>query len=193
MFNKSFLYVCALALGALVLTPAANAQNASKSSGSASGVFMAVLDMDVVLAQSKALKTVREQIAKHQSSLKAELEKEKAEFDKAGAELMRKKNLQTGEQFKVEEKKFQEKVNTWKRHTQQRNLKLAQVRTKATSKIDETITAVVKGLVEKNNITIVFDKRATFYAHPTMNITKLVSDELNARLPSVSVENPWKK
>ena len=190
MFNKTFLFACMMAIGAMVVSPGAMAQNASNA---ASGVYMAVLDMDAVLAQSKALKGVREQIAKHQAALKTELEKEKGEFDKAGAELVRKKNLQTSEQFKVEEKKFQEKVNTWKRHTQQRNLKLAQVRTKAMGKIDETISAVVSALVKKNNITIVFDKRATFYAHPTMNITKLVADELNVRLPSVSVDNPWTK
>ena len=192
MFNKTFVHVCMAAFCALILAPNAFAQNTS-SSANPEGVYMAVLDKDVVLDQSKALKNVREQIAKYQASFKKEIDAEKAALKTASEQLKRKENLQTQEQFKAEQVKFQQSVVALNRKVQQGNVRLAQVRTKATSKIEEAYNAVVNGLSQKNGITIVFDKRATFFAHPNLDITNLVAAELNARLPAVAVENPWKK
>ncbi|MEG3617499.1 OmpH family outer membrane protein [Magnetovibrio sp. PR-2] len=192
MINKTIVHICVAVFCVLMMTPKAQAQNASGAAKS-QGVYMAVLDKDIVLDQSKALKNIREQIVKYQTAFKKELDAQKAALDKASKELQRKKNLQTPEQFKAEQDKFAKSVVAWKRKVQQGNIDLAKVRTKATSKIEEVYAAVVSGLAQKNGITIVFDKRATFFAHPNLDITNLVAAELNTRLPAVAVENPWKK
>ncbi|MCW8915819.1 MAG: OmpH family outer membrane protein [Magnetovibrio sp.] len=193
MFKKSLLWVSALFVSALLMTPQSFAQEPKAAKNSVSGVFFAVLDVDAVLKQSKAVKNIHEQIAKYQAEIQKGVDADNKTLKEEEAELVRKRNLQTDDQFQVERKKFQKRVAGVQRNIQERGQKLTQVRLKAMSKVDEALRIVIEGIVKTNQITILLDKRSTIMSNVELDISGLVLNGLDAKLPSVLVDNPLKK
>lgn len=193
MTLKSFASMCAILLGALSFTPMAFAQDATAQKDPRGGVvYWATLDTDGVFAQSKAMKNIHEQMAKYQAEIQTVIDKEKEAAQKEEEELKRKRNLLAPEVLAAERKKFQDRIVTLQRRVQETNLKLNQVRAEATQKVSDVYRAVVADLVKLNKISMVFQKNQVVYADPKLDISQIVLEDLDARLPSVQVTNPNK-
>jgi len=190
---KSFAYLCAILLGALSFTPMASAQDAAAQKDPRGGVvYWATLDTDGVFAQSKAMKDIHEQMAKYQAEIQTVIDKEKEAAQKEEEELKRKRNLLAPEVLAEERKKFQDRIVNLQRRVQETNLKLNQVRAEATQKVSDVYRAVVADVVKLNKISMVFQKNQVVYADPKLDISKIVLEDLDARLPSIQVTNPNK-
>ena len=193
MTLKSFAYMCAILLGALSYIPMASAQDATAQKDPRGGVvYWATLDADGVFAQSKAMKDIHEQMAKYQAEIQTVIDKEKEAAQKEEEELKRKRNLLAPEVLAEERKKFQDRIVSLQRRVQETNLKLNQVRAEATQKVSDVYRAVVADVVKLNKISMVFQKNQVVYADPKLDISKIVLEDLDARLPSVQVTNPNK-
>jgi len=155
-------------------------------------VYWATLDTDGVFAQSKAMKNIHEQMAKYQAEIQAVIDKEKEAAQKEEEELKRKRNLLAPEVLAAERKKFQDRIVSLQRRVQETNLKLNQVRAEATQKVSDVYRALVADLVKLNKISMVFLKTQVVYADPKLDISQIVLEDLDARLPSVQVTNPNK-
>jgi len=190
---KSFAYMCAILLGALSYIPMASAQDATAQKDPRGGVvYWATLDADGVFAQSKAMKDIHEQMAKYQAEIQTVIDKEKEAAQKEEEELKRKRNLLAPEVLAEERKKFQDRIVSLQRRVQETNLKLNQVRAEATQKVSDVYRTVVADLVKLNKISMVFLKTQVVYADPKLDISQIVLEDLDARLPSVQVTNPNK-
>jgi len=190
---KSFACMCAILLGALSFTHTVSAQDAAAQNDPRSGVvYWAILDADGVFAQSKAMKDIHEQMAKYQAEFQTVIDKEKEAAQKEEEELKRKRNLLAPEVVAEERKKFQDRIVSLQRRVQETNLKLNQVRAEATQKVSDVYRAVVADVVKLNKISMVFQKNQVVYADPKLDISKIVLEDLDARLPSVQVTNPNK-
>jgi len=185
--------MCAILLGALSFTHTVSAQDAAAQNDPRSGVvYWAILDADGVFAQSKAMKDIHEQMAKYQAEFQTVIDKEKEAAQKEEEELKRKRNLLAPEVVAEERKKFQDRIVSLQRRVQETNLKLNQVRAEATQKVSDVYRAVVADVVKLNKISMVFQKNQVVYADPKLDISKIVLEDLDARLPSVQVTNPNK-
>jgi len=190
---KSFACMCAILLGALSFTHTVSAQDAAAQNDPRSGVvYWAILDADGVFAQSKAMKDIHEQMAKYQAEFQTVIDKEKEAAQKEEEELKRKRNLLAPEVVAEERKKFQDRIVSLQRRVQETNLKLNQVRAEATQKVSDVYRAVVADVVKLNKISMVFQKNQVVFADPKLDISKIVLEDLDARLPSVQVTNPNK-
>ena len=193
MTLKSFAFMCALFLGALSFAPMASAQDATANQDPRGGVvYWATLDTDGVFAQSKAMKNIHEQMAKYQAEIQTVIDKEKEAAKKEEEELLRKRNLLAPEVLAEERKKFQDRIVKLQRRVQETNLKLNQVRAEATKKVSDIYRAVVADVVKLNKISMVFQKTQVVYADPKLDISAIVLEDLDTRLPSVQVTNPNK-
>ena len=193
MTLKSFACMCAILLGALSFTHTVSAQDAAAQNDPRSGVvYWAILDADGVFAQSKAMKDIHEQMAKYQAEFQTVIDKEKEAAQKEEEELKRKRNLLAPEVVAEERKKFQDRIVSLQRRVQETNLKLNQVRAEATQKVSDVYRAVVADVVKLNKISMVFQKNQVVFADPKLDISKIVLEDLDARLPSVQVTNPNK-
>ncbi len=193
MFKKSFMAAIAFVVSTILIAPQSFAQDPKGNESPVSGVIFAVLDIDAVLKQSKAVKNIHEQIAKYQAEIQKGIDAENAALKKEETELVRKRDLQTPEQFEAERKKFQKRVSSFQRQFQERSQMLTQVRAKAMGKVDVALRSVIEAIVKHNQITVLLDKRSTILANKEMDISSLVLTDLDAKLPSVLVENPLKK
>jgi len=189
---KSIVFVCAVLLGGWLTISQANAQDTKTKPKEAANVFFAVLDTDAVIAQSKAMKNIHEQMAKYQTDIQTVIDKEKLDAKKEEEELVRKRNLLAPEVLAEERKKFQNRIVALQRHVQESNQKLTQVRAEATAKVSDVFRAVVSDVVKLNGITVVLRKNQVVYANPNLDITAIVLKDLDKRLPSVQVANPNK-
>lgn len=192
MSPKSILWIGALAFGFFSFAADVKAQSASSAPTASQGVYMAFLDTDVIYSQSKAMKNMHEQLAKFQEEIKTSLDQEKLALQKEEDELQRKRTLLAPEVFAEERKKFQTRLVALQRKFQESSLKLNQVRAEATNKVSQVFTAAVTEIAKKNGITIVFQKSQIVIASAQLDITKIVLEELDKRLPSVQVTNPLK-
>ncbi|HEY9080707.1 OmpH family outer membrane protein [Magnetovibrio sp.] len=193
MTLKSIAFSCAVLLGALSFAPVVSAQDAAPNEDPRGGVvYWAILDTDGVFAESKAMKDIHEQMAKYQAEIQAVIDKEKDAVQKEEEELMRKRNLLAPEVLAEERKKFQDRIVGLQRRVQETNLKLNQVRAEATEKVTDVYRSVVADVVKINQISMVFQKAQVVYADPKLDISAIVLQDLDARLPSVQVANPNK-
>ncbi|MBL4615355.1 MAG: OmpH family outer membrane protein [Magnetovibrio sp.] len=191
MSLKSILWMSVAVFGVLMMAPGAQAQNANGQVKPANiGVFMAVLDTDGIYIKAKAMKSIHEQLAQFQSELQANVDKEKQSLQKADEELNRKRTLLAPELFAEERKQLQGRVVAFQRKIQAGNQKLNQARAEANTKVSKVLGAVIKDIVKTNGITIVFNKKMTVISDPSMDISKLVLNALDKRLPSVQITNP---
>jgi len=190
---KSIAFSCAVLLGALSFTSTATAQDAAAEKDRRGGVvYWATLDTDGVFAQSKAMKDIHEQMAKYQAEIQTVIDKEKDAVKKQEEELLRKRNLLAPEVLAEERKKFQDRIVQLQRRVQETNMKLNQVRAEATKKVSDIYRAVVSDVVKLNKISMIFQKTQVVYADPKLDISQIVLEDLDARLPSVQVTNPNK-
>ena len=197
MTLKSIAFMCAVLMGALSfsssLTTPAFAQDAPAKEDPRGGVvYWAILDTDGVFAQSKAMKNIHEQMVKYQAEIQTVIDKEKEAVQKQEEELQRKRNLLAPEVLAEERKTFQDRIVKLQRRVQETNLKHNQVRAAATEKVSDAYRAVVSDLVKVNQISMVFQKAQVVYADPKLDISAIVLQELDKRLPSVQVANPNK-
>lgn len=189
---KSIVFVCAVLLGSWLTIDQANAQDTKAKPKAAANVFFAILDTDAVIAQSKAMKNIHEQMAKHQANIQTVIDKEKLAAKKEEEELVRKRNLLAPEVLAEERKKFQNRIVALQRQVQESNQKLTQIRAEATAKVSEVFRTVVADVVKLNGITVVLRKTQVVFANPNLEITAIVLEDLDKRLPSVQVANPNK-
>ena len=193
MTLKSIAFSCAVLLGALSFSSVTSAQDAAAQKDPRGGVvYWATLDSDGVFAKSKAMKDIHEQMAKYQAEIQTVIDTEKDAAKKEEEELLRKRNLLAPEVLAEERKKFQDRIVQLQRQVQETNLKLNQVRAEATQKVSDVYRAVVSDVVKLNNISMVFQKNQVVYADPKLDITQIVLEDLDTRLPSVQVTNPNK-
>ena len=191
MSLKSILWLSVTVFGVLMMVPGTQAQSVNGQVKPANiGVFMAVLDTDGIYIKAKAMKSIHEQLAQFQSELQANVDKEKQSLQKADEELNRKRTLLAPELFAEERKQLQGRVVAFQRKIQAGNQKLNQARAEANTKVSKVLGAVIKDIVKTNGITIVFNKKMTVISDPSMDISKLVLNALDKRLPSVQITNP---
>lgn len=191
MFFKHILWIGVFVFLSIVAAPQVQAQTKDAEQG-AIGVVMAVMDTDGIYANAKAMKNIHEQFAKYQSKMQADVDAQKMTLQKDEESLNRQRSVLAPEVYAEKRKEFQSRIVAFQRGAQEKNLKLNQVRAQATSKVSDALLEVLQEIVKKNGITIVFHKKQTVFANPGMDITKLVLEGLDQRLPAVQVDDPMK-
>ena len=153
---------------------------------------VAIIDVQVILVDAKAVKNIREQITKFGTQFEEEIEKERNEIRTANQELARQRTILSPEAFAEKRRKFEQRVVKVQRLVQQRQRELDKSRNEAMIVLNKAYTEIVWKIAKELNLAVILRKNQTAYAVPSLDITRKVLTRLDEKLPTVKVSKPGK-
>lgn len=185
-------------MAAIVATPAAAqapkpaGEGAAQPapSGEPKGTKVAVLDVQRILRDAKAMKNIRDQIGALRKTYQDEIEKLQADLRTANEALRQKRTILSPDAFDEERRKFDQKVADVQRVVQQRNQQLDRANADAVVQVQKVYNDIVLELANERAYGLIFRKSATIVVHPPIEVTPEVLARLDKRLPTVQVTAP---
>ena len=174
--------LAALAVVAVVLIgtpPPVQAQNAP--------MVIAVVDLQVIIRDSKAAAGVRAAIDKQGKAFQADITKQESALQTEQQQLEQQRATMTADDFRKKSEQFQQKVNAARQSAAQRRQQLQQMEVGAMNQVQTALNATVADVAKARSISLVLIKGTVLYNLPAFDITTEVLQKLDARLPSVKL------
>lgn len=153
---------------------------------------VAVLDVQAILRNAKAVKSIRKQITKFGSKFEEEIEKERTEIRKANQELARQRTILSPDVFAEKRRKFEKRVVEVQRLVQKRQRELDKSRNQAMEVVNKTYTKIVSKMANENSLAVIIRKAQTAFSVKGLDITSEILARLDKKLPTVKVAEPGK-
>ena len=150
----------------------------------------AVLDVERILRESAAMKSIRSQVIEIRKSFEQELRTKEEALRTENQELARKRTIMAPEAFAEERKRFEQKVAETRQLTQVRTRQLDQANTEAVRKVQQTYNEIVANLAAERGFGLIFRRSALVITAQQMEITADVLARLDTQLPAVTVVLP---
>ncbi len=152
--------------------------------------IVAVVDYQVILRDSKAIKSIRDQ---------AEIERKKLQSKATEQEKRVRTNIQTLEKqravlspaaFSQKQRELNAEIAEIQRQNQVRRRQLRQAFGKAEQKFEAALVKLVAVIAKEKGYNMVFNRRQMIFAAPQFDITDLALKRLDKQLPALKVEVP---
>ncbi|MCB1538973.1 MAG: OmpH family outer membrane protein [Rhodospirillales bacterium] len=182
---RSFAKVLALLMFALCVTAIpARAQDA----GAGKPAKIAVVDIQSLLRDSKAAKSIESQLDGVRKSFQSEVGAEEKALRVKEKAIMDKKASMSEDEFKSKAEAFQKDVAASQKKVQDKKAELDKAVGTAIGKLRAEIVKVVAEIGDKQNLDLVLSRTDVVIVSKTMDITADVLKRIDEELPSVSVD-----
>jgi len=147
----------------------------------------AVVNIQKIMGESSAAKSVKKQLESKQKSFQSEVKKKETELQKKERDLAGQRSVLSAEEFKKRVQSFGENATAAQRDVQKKRTKLDAAFAKSLTKIQDTVAKIAKGIAESKGYEIILPRSQLLYANPKHDITDQVLSQLNKELPNVSI------
>lgn len=189
MLKVRFSLALAGAIMAAVLlnAPIASAQQAKKES-----VSFAVIDVQLILRTSLAMKNVREQLEVLRKRFQVSIAAEEGKLRAAGQQLARQRGVLSPQALTRRGQALRNRVALFQRRFQARRREIDQAFAATLREFEKALKVVVAEIAKERGYTVVLDRRQTPYVKPELMITTEALTRLNRRLPVLQLKLPKK-
>ena len=161
--------------------------NITYISNSHSQSNIAILDVLTLLKESKAAKSMKDQLDKVAKEY-SDVEKKKAkEIQKKEEELLRQKSTLTPEAFSDRKNAFEKTVIEFNKTRDTNRRALAKAERESMVKIESAVEKVVKEIQTAEKIDVVIKKTAVILSEDSIDITSKVIEKLNKEVSTIDV------
>ena len=161
--------------------------NITYISNSHSQSNIAILDVLTLLKESKAAKSMKDQLDKVAKEY-SDVEKKKAkEIQKKEEELLRQKSTLTPEAFSDRKNAFEKTVIEFNKTRDTNRRALAKAERESMVKIESAVEKIVKEIQTAEKIDVVIKKTAVILSEGSINITSKVIEKLNKEVSTIDV------
>ena len=184
--------LCALA--ALSSLPPA-AVRAQESGGAAAAdqqapAFIAIVDIQRILAEAAAAQSVREQVEGFRTTYQAELTSEEDRLREEEQELTRQRSILSAEALADRERVFRARVAEVQQRAQTISRQLENSFGRAMNQVRQAMLPIFADLTRERGINIIVAKSQILFAVRSLDLTEDVLLRLDANLPDVVVAAP---
>lgn len=190
------LAVALLALAAPVAAPAV-AQQADTAAPTAEGSavqvprpVIGVIDLQRILRDASAARSVREEREKYVTAYQADAAAIEQELRAADQELARLRASSSPEEFATERREFQERVAASQREVQTRRRNLERAFGAAMTEVQQATIQVADDIATRAGVNVILYRSQVFLFDNGMDLTEEILAELNERLPTVAFPDP---
>jgi Skp family chaperone for outer membrane proteins len=148
---------------------------------------IAVIDLQAVLADSKAGKSIQAQLEKLRKDFQEEFQKQEEKLRTEDQELSKQREKMAAEDFTKKRREFEGKVAAMQRDAQEKRRQLEQAVGRATGELQGKVFQVVGKIAEDRNINLVLSRTQVFLAQKSFDITIDTIKNLDAQITSVPV------
>lgn len=176
MFKRVFL---SLIVGFLILVNAP---------ASAADLPVTIVDLQYIMRESKAAKSVQEQISDLRDNYKKELQKKEASLKEKEQELIEQRKVLSNEEFDKARKEFEKNVIAVQKEVREKQVKLDKAFSTAMDKIRAEAVKIIAAQAEKKGASLVLPRQNIIIVDQSLDITKEVVSLLDSSLSDVDVE-----
>lgn len=177
-----------LALAVLLATPGLVFFPGNGAAQNKPPLSVAVVDVNKVLRESKAMKGVREQAEKIEKDFKGDYLEEAKRLQAAEQELRKKQPVLTGRDYEQRRQELARQFVDLRRKREGQSQLLQQSFQKTLQRFREEIVIVVKALAVEEGYTLVLNSATSIHVTPQYDVTDTVLARLDKRLPKLKFE-----
>ena len=148
---------------------------------------IAIVDIQKIMRDSTAAKSVRTQLDSKQKAYQAELKKKEASMQKEEKSLAGQRATLSPEAFEKKVQAFRTKATGIQKDVQTKKAALDRGFEKALNNIQKEVNAIITALAKEKGFNLAIPSGQLLYAEPSMDVTSEVLTRLNKKLPKVSV------
>ena len=149
---------------------------------------VAYLDMKFVLNNSKAGKGAQDFLQKSfKENQKKFLDNENA-LKKEESDLLGQKTILTKEEYQKKSDNLRKKVIDYQSQRKVSLDKITSQRAEARQKLLATLDPILQAYVEKNDVSVVVDKKIILIGNASLDITNTITEQLDKKLPSLNIK-----
>jgi Skp family chaperone for outer membrane proteins len=149
---------------------------------------VAIVDVQMILERSKAAQSVRTNIETISKNIQKQMDDKTSELNKLEAELSKKREKISEENFEKDLLDFNKKVSALERHAKESKNKLEKAYSAAIHKVQEEINKTIHDLAKEKGFEVVLPASIVIYHAPVLNITEIVIERLNHQLKEVKID-----
>ena len=180
-----------IALLALALPLAgAYAQTRPAAGAKATQASMAVVDLRVIMQNSAAARSIREQIDKQGQTYQTELTRRQAELQKQQEALQAQQATLSPENFAAKRRTFEDQVAALQRQTAARKDQLQLAADEAMRTVKTNIDEILKQIKPERGVDLIVYAEMVALGDPRYDLTGELLRRLDAKLPRVAVKFP---
>ena len=148
---------------------------------------IAVINIQDIMRDSLAAKSVKKKLEAKQKSFQNEMSKKDKDLQSKEKALAAQQSTLSAAEFQKIVKSFRTSAAKAQRDVSTKKAKLDKAFAAALATIQKTVVTIVEGMAKERGVKVVLPTSQLLYADPSMNITKEVLGKLNKKLPSVKV------
>ncbi len=148
---------------------------------------IAIVDLSLVLSDSKAAKDARKQFDKIQKDTESEIVESDKEMLEERNKLLEQQSVIAPEAFEVKAKDYEKKLQNYQSEKQKKLRQLQIVDQTTTNKILESVKPILENLSKELGVTVILEKNSVLLSATNMDITDKVIKQLNKELPKIKV------
>ena len=158
------------------------------SSAFAEGTKIAVVNIQGIMKDSKAAKSVRSQLESKQKAYQAQISKMEESMQKEEQELGKQRSVLSQEAFEKKVQDFRTKATKMQRDVQGKKATLDSAFEGALNDIQKVVSEIISTLAKEKGFQVAVPTSQLLYAEPAIDISDEVLSRLNKKLPKVSVK-----
>ena len=186
--------VKSLALAATVALLAGTALAAEDKAPAAGGgsliasTRIAVVNIQGVMRDATAAKSVREQLEAKQKTYQSELSKREESLQKEDQELAKLRTTLSKEAFEAKVKEFREKTTSTQKEVASKKATLDNAFENSLAQIQKITTDIISEISKEKGFVVALPSSQILYADSALDISSEVLSRLNQRLPRIDVK-----
>ena len=148
---------------------------------------IAIVDLNLILSESKAAKNATKQFEAIQKSTEDEIiASDKKMLDERN-KLIEQQSVIAPEAFELKATDYEKKLQGYQSDKQNKLRKLEGVLQKARNEILENVKPILEDLSKELGVTVILEKNSVLLSANNMDITDSVIKKLNKKLPKIKV------
>ena len=148
---------------------------------------IAIVDLNLILSDSKAAKNATKQFEVLQKNTEDEIIASDKKMLEERNKLIEQQSIIAPEAFELKAKDYENKLQNYQVEKQNKLRKLEGVLQKARNEILENVKPILEELSKELGVTVILEKNSVLLSATNMDITENVIKKLNKELPKIKV------
>ncbi len=150
--------------------------------------IVAVVNIQQVMKDSTAAKSVREQLESKQKSFQASISKKEEELKKEDQELGKQKSVLSKEAFEKKVGEFRTKATEMQKDVQSKKAMLDGAFERSLNDIQKVVTDIIADIAKEKGFVLAVPTSQVLFADKSLDISSEVLDRLNKKLAKLDVK-----
>lgn len=151
---------------------------------------IAVVDMQTILQDSKAAKSIQSQVEKLQQTYQTQIANEEKRLREAEQQLARQQTILAPEAYAEKRREFEQEIGKVQTDVNQKKQSLERAFAIGMKKLQDELVQIIGKMAEEKGYSIVLPRAQVLLVESAMDVTPAVLAQLDNRLPSISIEVP---